>query len=341
MTQQDNDGRMDDADLGRVLRAAGRRVRPSEEATHAIREAVRAEWRQTVARHRMRRRRRVGLAAAAVLGLLAVGAWLGGARLTAPGPVVARIVKLEGEVRRTVGPLRVWREAGEQLPLATGDELMTGANGRVALVFGEGLSVRLDYGSHIELAAADRVVVRRGAVYVDSGRTAGIGTELELETPAGTVRHLGTQYEVRLLEPGTPLIIVRVREGRVAVDRPRAATLRAEAGEQLTVSADGTVERGTVPLYGDAWRWAMEAAPEFEIEGRRLTEFLEWAGRELGRPIVYATPEAELAAAEVVLSGSITGLTPEEALAAVLATTRLRRAERDGALVIEVESAAN
>ena len=241
-------------------------------------------------------------------------------------------------MRRAVGPLPLWRAAGEQLPLAAGDELMTGANGRVALAFGEGLSVRLDHGSHIELAAEDCIIVRRGAVYVDSGRTAGIGTELELETPAGTVRHLGTQYEVRLFPPG---VVVRVREGRVAVDRPQGATLHAEAGEQLTVSTDGTVERGTVPVYGDAWRWAMEAAPEFEIEGRRLTEFLEWAGRELGRPIVYATPEAELAAAEVVLSGSVTGLTPEEALAAVLATTRLRRVDRDGALVIEIESATN
>ena len=339
MTHPGDDGRTEEADLGRGLRAAGRRARPAEDVERSVRAAVYAEWQCTVAMRRARRRRRVGYAAVAALGVMGVGAWLSSTRLTAPGAPIASIERVDGEVRYAAGPLPLWRVAGERLALTVGDELRTGDGGRVALALDNGLSVRLDHGTRVELAAEDRIVVRQGAVYIDSGaEEAGAESSLAIDTPAGTVRHLGTQYEVRLLEPG---VRVRVREGRVVLERPSDGVLRARAGEQLTVSPDGTVERAAVPVHGDAWQWAVAIAPAFEIDGRPLAQFLAWASRELGREIAYATPEAQAAATRIILSGSVAGLAPEEALNAVLATTGLRRADEDGRIVIDLRTDTN
>jgi hypothetical protein len=60
-------------------------------------------------------------------------------------------------------------------------------------------------------------------------------------------------------------------------------------------------------------------------------------GRELGREIVFATPESESEAERAVLSGSVNGLAPGEALAAVLPTTSLRSSERDGKIEIALQ----
>jgi hypothetical protein len=63
--------------------------------------------------------------------------------------------------------------------------------------------------------------------------------------------------------------------------------------------------------------------PPFSIDGRTVDEFLSWAGRETGRTVEYASPEVARQARSVTLNGTVEGLPPEGALAAVLATTSL------------------
>jgi hypothetical protein len=75
-----------------------------------------------------------------------------------------------------------------------------------------------------------------------------------------------------------------------------------------------------------------------EIDGRPLKDFLNWAGRELGQPVVFASPESEAEAAKVMLSGSVAGLAPKDALAAVLSTTRLRDTDGGDRIVISLAS---
>ena len=65
------------------------------------------------------------------------------------------------------------------------------------------------------------------------------------------------------------------------------------------------------------------AAP-LEIDGRTLAEFLRWYSRETGRPVTISAGLASLEdirPEEIRLSGSILGLTPDEALVAVAAST--------------------
>lgn len=64
------------------------------------------------------------------------------------------------------------------------------------------------------------------------------------------------------------------------------------------------------------------------LEGATVGRFLDWASRELGVPWEYADPTVRPRFEDVVLHGSIEGLTPDEALRAVLPTCGLR-ARRD------------
>ncbi len=147
---------------------------------------------------------------------------------------------------------------------------------------------------------------------------------------------MGTQYEARVVDDGSTRI--RVREGRVDVRPVKGDALTLQVGEQILVSAAGIKARGRIEPSSDEWDWASNAAPEFDIDGRPVHEFLAWAGRETGLKVVFATPESAAEARRAVLSGSVAGLNPDEALAAVLPTTSLRSTERDGELVIEMAS---
>jgi hypothetical protein len=72
-----------------------------------------------------------------------------------------------------------------------------------------------------------------------------------------------------------------------------------------------------------------------------LSDFLDWVGRETGKRIVYASPQALQVARGVVLRGSIGELDPESALTAVLSTTELRRfATQDDSIGLELAPAA-
>jgi ferric-dicitrate binding protein FerR (iron transport regulator) len=326
----------DESGIERVLRAAGGRDQPSESLERHVRAAVHAEWRAAVAQ-RARARRQVGLAIAAVLALAVFGLWASRFWVETPRIVVASVGRAEGVVSTResswIAAWMSWRPLDGRQSLRSGEDLMTGPDGRAALAWTNGISLRLDRNTKIALVDAQHIEVRNGAVYVDSGTAAG-SPQLRIDTPAGAVRHVGTQYEVRLLQSN---VQIRVREGRVELRPPSGIAEHVDAGEQLTVAESGGHERTAIDTVGTEWAWVTDVAPPFAIEGRSLHEFLTWAGRELGEDIVFATPESEAEAAGATLHGSVAGLTPAEALQAVLPTTRLQSSQEDGRIVIQFQ----
>ena len=86
--------------------------------------------------------------------------------------------------------------------------------------------------------------------------------------------------------------------------------------------------------YGETWDWIATTTPAIDIEGRPLVDFLAWAGRELGREVVFESPELRREAAAIVVHGSVAGLTPQQALDAVLATTSVRGSLDQGRIVV-------
>lgn len=323
----------DDNGIARVLRASGAREKPSDELKAAVRASVHAEWRAVVAR-RSRRRMWIALAASVAIGALAL--WVGRSYLSqSGGEIVASVSRAAGGVETHSGFLHGWQAVASTQSVHSNEELRTGHDGRVALQLRDGVSLRLDHDTRVMFVDAGRIDIRSGAVYIDAGVVSSLAEHLRVGTPAGVVHHVGTQYEVRLVN-GDGVTRIRVREGRVNLTPERGDVQTAQVGEQLLVSTSGEVQRAGISPADAEWQWAADAAPTFNIDGRPVREFLAWAGRELGREVVFTTPESETEADRAVLNGSVAGLSPAEALAAVLPTTRLRSMYTDGKIEVSV-----
>lgn len=207
----------------------------------------------------------------------------------------------------------------------------TSQPGRAAFRLGDGASVRLDAGSRVRLAANDALVLERGAVYVDAARVASV----EVRTTLGTVRDIGTQFEVRLLEDSStdPALRVRVREGLIVL-RHQGSEHEAGVGTELTLHGDGTVERDTVATSGPHWAWILDAAPLPDIEGQKLSFFLDWLRRESGWTVSFADDATEERALGTVLHGSLKGLSLAEAMTVVFESSSLDFTVVEGELLL-------
>ena len=320
---------LSDADLEELLRKAGTRVEPPADMMRDVQSAVHAEWRQVVAA-RQQRRTFVWATAASVCAL-AIGATIGLRMMNEQGRPVATLQRAEGEILVAADGSH-WSRINAGQHIAVGDYVRSDA--RAALQLDNGLALRIDRGTAFKIDSSERLALSAGAVYVDAQPKSAVDTFI-VATHAGAVRHLGTQYQVRMRVDG---IDVSVREGRVVVENETSSTV-ATAGERLEISKQGSVQRGTILPTDAQWQWASEVAPPFVIENASLSTFLNWIARETGRALVYESPRAQTAAANVKLHGSIDGLAPDVALAAVLATTPLRR-DQTKAAVIEIVFAA-
>ncbi len=331
--------------VGELLRLAEvPEISPERTARH--RTLARAHWQRKVRARARRRRWTRGLAAAAVLGL-ALGLWqITQHQSTVSPATTARIPEATATEPATGQPIRpvarlsalagpVHRGVAGDATASLGDEidagavLETGAGSRAAFQLAGGHELRLDVDTRLRLVSDRVLALERGAVYVDSRAAP---SSLEIRTTLGTARDVGTRFEVRL-DDGS--LRVRVRDGVVEVDQG-GETHAAETGAELTLDAAGTLARRAIEIYGPAWRWSLEVAPAFDLEGRSLREFLAWVTRETGWRL-RLDPAVAAAAAAVTVSGNIDGLAPDEALDVVLPITGLRHRVAGGELIVEPE----
>jgi hypothetical protein len=178
----------------------------------------------------------------------------------------------------------------------------------------------------------------RGQLYVDAGMnrdTSNASPPIEIRTRAGVVRHIGTQYITAVNPEG---ITVTVREGRVNVALGQSETV-AEAGEQLRVSGQGRTERLQVPVYGELWGWAESITPALELDGLSAWAFVQWAGRETGRRVVFDSDASERLARETMLRGTV-DQQPLRALELILQTSDLDHTTSGGDILIRQRSEA-
>jgi ferric-dicitrate binding protein FerR (iron transport regulator) len=308
----------DDAEIAELLRNVGAREEPSPQVMQEVEISVREEWLAVVASRR-RRRLTVVWAAAASICALGVGAGISLQLMNDEGQPVATLQRLDGSIFVTADDSH-WTRMSVGHRIAIGDSIRSDA--RAAFILDGGVAVRIDRGSTLKVIDEDRLTLNVGALYVESGQSNDVDS-LTISTHAGSVRHIGTQYQVRTLING---IDVSVREGRVMIDSQAGSNV-AVAGEQLTISTRGAVMRAKISSSDGQWQWASEVAPAFVIENTSLANFLVWVARETGRTLVYKSARAKSVAANEMLHGSIEGLAPNVALTAVLASTPLRQHE--------------
>lgn len=310
-----------------LLKLAGERDQPSPAALARAREAAHASWQRALdspapdAAHRPRRGSiaawLVGSAAAA---LFAVAWWW---PASTPSEEVATVAAVDGNVRRSSA---VTVAAGGRVYAA---EVLQTARGRVALTLGDALSLRLDHDTRLRLDGPDHVTLLSGRLYVDSGGLSA-HMRLRIDTPAGEVRHVGTQFQVRVSDD---LTRVQVREGRVVL-----ATAHGQADLAAGDVADAAGGRIRVlhgqPHHGADWEWVAATAPAFDIENRPLSEFLAWLAREHGWQLRFANAAVATRVESIRLHGSMAGLDARAMLERATLVTDVPLALEEGALWI-------
>lgn len=323
-------------EIARLLRAAGRRHGPPPGSYERTLQAARETWQMGL---RRRRRVRLFVALAASTALAAVAIWR--IQLPEPAAPVASIERTSGSVWIRHAADERWLPASAAA-LQTGSELRTDAAARAALRLADGTSLRLDHATRVEFMSARALRLATGRVYVDTGTHVGAAAParagLHVETVAGTVWDVGTQFEVMLREG---VYRIRVREGQVVASRPDGTRIRGSAGDQLLSLSGGAFERSGVDPYDPAWTWIESVAVVPPTDGQPIAVVLDWVTRETGRPIRFESQDVERRVTRAVLHGSIRDLAPLDALRVTLATLDLDyTVERDGAILIRARHSA-
>jgi ferric-dicitrate binding protein FerR (iron transport regulator) len=309
------------------------RERPSGAAEAAAFTALHSEWRRNTL---ARRRRRVASFAAAAAASLAVAA-VGYLVLTRP---TATIETALATIEQVEGDDVTWRDdrsqaqaLGGRRVLEGGQRLATGPASRVALRWHDGGSLRLDAESRVEFVSKGALRLSAGRLYFDSavevtGRPAPI---LAVQTPAGEVVHIGTQF---MISVAGEEVVLSVREGQVKVTGD-GFELVVAANQELDLRPDGTRRTSPIDGYGPAWEWATDIAPPIELDGRSAFDVVAWAARETGRRVVYETQIAEMRARDNVLRG-VDRREPDGILALLPHLTDLAYEVRGEAIVVSV-----
>lgn len=328
---------MDERQIARALAAAGTRPEAPAQVAAQVHAALERAWVADLAQRRHRQRMRWAIAA---MLLLAAGGtlWLQMNR-QAPRADAGIYVASRGAVDISgdggdAHAGRVVAVGGSALPAGT--LIRTGHDGFALLAVGS-VSLRIGPDSEARLERADRLRLARGRIYLDSG-TRGAAQDLRLLTSLGTLQHVGTQFQATV---EAQRLSILVREGRVRLTTAATKQL-IEEREAAEVDAGGNAHVYAAPAYGVAWDWISELHPDMPIEGLPLTEFLAWFARETGQRIEYDSPATRAAAQATRLSGSIAGLSPQQALSAVLASTQfLAESAPDGVLRLKARPATH
>ncbi|MEO8018712.1 MAG: FecR family protein [Pseudomonadota bacterium] len=318
-----------ESSIERLIKLAGERDLPSAEGAERACRAAQESWDRLLKQGDAPAPRRtlrfvLGLAMAAALATVAFYAW---DRPTAvPAELVARVATLDGGATLREAEIEILARVAQ--PLHSGTTLVT-SEGRVALTFGDSLSLRVDRHTRLRFDSREQVTLLEGALYVDSGGVNALPT-LRIETPAGIVRHVGTQFQVSVASGRTR---VRVREGRVLlIVRGAGVQTDIVTGDELLVTGGDCRWQHGLPSFGPDWEWSAGIAPLLEIENRPLAEFLAWMVREHGWQLRYGDAALQQRTHDIRLHGSLDRLGSGAMLERLSLVTGVPLSARDGVL---------
>ena len=316
--------------LAELVRVGGRRTSPPQADYDAVLAAATASWQKAVSARN--RRRWIGALAASVA-LCAIGLAVLHVPPFATVTTQAAVAHLlRGELAIRMPGRTDWRPLQPGVVIDNGARLRANGPAGAVLSLSTGGFVRLRTSTELALTSGAHLQLVAGSAYIDSG--ARTPDELiVIETALGTVRDIGTVFEVK---SSPEALRIRVREGRVLVDSPgRGGSLESRAGQELQLHADGATQRSRVPTAGPEWEWAEALAGAPVVDGKSLLGFLEWVAHESGRVLEFQSAGDRQQAAAVLLHGSVPDLRPLDALELMLAATDFEYTLSDaGAIVI-------
>lgn len=304
--------------ISRLLRAAG----PRQE----LPEALKTRWEETFRnelklRQKQRQRRRytvAGLAAAFVALGLATLLSLPSADIYSPTVLVANI---SGNAELEI-PGKKSDEMHIGQRLYPGSTLTTGPAGFAAIEYGV-YDIRLNSRSKLSLHA-DGIILVAGEIYVSDEGSSAQGNKLKVITPYGDIEDIGTQFTVKM---EGDRVTSTVRRGTVVVILP-SKEYRAEAesgiARQIVFDEQQHVQFSDRSPAGPEWEWIYHSSGGYVLEGKSVFEFLQWSAMESGIQVDYASEGAQIYARLTTLHGDIEGMSPNQAIEPVLASTHLR-----------------
>jgi len=290
-----------------------------EPSVDKVYEEVHKTWRRDAIRGRVFRWLiPSGVAATAVIAMMIV---------SQPEPPATLVA---GTISRVVGASSLKSEYPEGSSVQVGELISTGSGEGVSLLLARSESLRVDENTELRIDAADQFTLLGGRVYADTGQFVYRDGGLKIETEFGLVTDVGTQFSVATTKQS---LDVAVREGRVDVQN-ESGIYAARMGEQLTLVQGETATIAELDTHDDYWDWIVELTPAFDMTNKSLLDFLKWAARETGRDLQFESDESRMFAMRTDVHGSVEGLTPEEALDAILATTSVRYRITDDKVII-------
>ena len=318
----------DDKSLENLLRLAGERPEIPFSVESRVYHRVQREWQESTASpaedkvyarvHKTWRRdaRRGRIMRWAVPFAVAASAVLVVLMVSRPEPAAPRVAATVASVI-VPGTVPSGYEAGASI--YEGDLIATGDGGGVSLLLARNASLRVDENTSIRIDSPDHFTLLGGRVYADTGQFIYNDGGLRIDTEFGVVRDVGTQFAV---SSNSDSMDVAVREGRVELVGESDVHV-AKMGERLSVATGQGASISNLDTHDPYWDWIVELTPSFDLENKSLLDFLKWAARETGRELRFESDESRMFAMRTDVHGSIEGLTPDEALAAILSTTTL------------------
>ncbi|HEY2399643.1 MAG TPA: FecR family protein [Steroidobacteraceae bacterium] len=305
----------DDGPIERSLEAGLRRQPLDAEAYARMHAAVTTEWRATIRPRSRWGTGRWGIAAGLAAAVLIIAI---GLRFFAATAVLGVAARVEGGGLVSSTTLLPDRHIGVGGALRVGDMLL--ARGSVLVELNGGGTLRIANGTRFEAISADGVALHEGEIYVDLPPSLPRTSIFIVRTALGLVEHVGTQFDVATVDQD---VRIRVREGVVRLRRG-SETETAASGTELLVPKAGHTSQRTISTHGPQWSWIEALEPDYDIENRKLMDFLLWTARETGRRLSFGDDRARDVAERTHLHGSIHGMSPATALEMVLTTTSLR-----------------
>lgn len=323
------DNEASDSDVRDLLTLAGPRIEPPEEMRARVYSVVHDVWENEIlapapsagplqASANQYRYPKI----AASIGALGFAIWLSLLLFSTPDANrVGRVTFASGAHSLLGNP------SADSKQLFHGSMVQTQQDGRLFITLLEGKQLRIDINTSLTIQNESELWLHEGRIYVDS---ASDNSPLKIITPVAEVSDIGTQFSVDLLDRD---LVVAVREGQVNIsidNQNLAMSVKDGVGEKITINSGRDIQRTYIHSTDEEWQWIYQAAKVYRLEQGSLFDFLSWASRESGFTLKFSSNAVKLSAKQTLVHGDISGLTPDEAIPAVLATTKLHSIAEEG-----------
>jgi FecR protein len=188
-----------------------------------------------------------------------------------PAPGVARVSVIQGSVSSQRGDNGEWVAATVNTPIAVGDRVSTGPDGRAELQLDSANVLRLSNNATAKIANISRenIQVQIGQGLVTYAVTRPGEANAEIDTPNAAVHPDGPgEYRIQVNSNSETEVIVR--EGSADITEPQGST-HVNAGQMITIQGTDNPEYKTTSAPGeDAWdSWNMD-------RDHRITSAKSW-----------------------------------------------------------------